>query len=83
MTLALADADTGRLLRTLSLGGPTSASALTEQLALPLEQICDLLRDATALGVVRKDGDARYQVEPLVVAALVRQNRAQLLGAAA
>ncbi len=83
MTLALADADTGRLLHTLSLAGPTSASLLTEQLALPLEQVRDLLRDATAIGVVRRGSDDRYGVEPAVVTALVQQNRMQLLGAAA
>ena len=83
MTLALADADTGRLLHTLSLAGPTSATALTEQLALPLEQVYDLLRDATAIGVVRKDSDDRYGVEPTRRCGTREQNRAQLLGAAA
>jgi DNA-binding IclR family transcriptional regulator len=83
MTLALADANTGRLLHVLSLAGPTSAIALTEQLALPLEQVHHLLRDAAAIGVVRRDGDDRYGVQPAVVAALVQQNRMQLLGAAA
>lgn len=83
MTLALADADTGRLLHTLSLAGPTSATALTEQLKLPLAQVRGLLRDAAAIGVVRRDDDGRYAVEPAVVAALVQRNRMQLLGAAA
>lgn len=82
MTLALADADTGRLLHTLSLAGPTTAAALTEQLRLPFERVYDLLRAAAALGAVRRDCDDRYRVEPLVVAALVQQNRALLLGAA-
>jgi len=83
MTLALADTNTGRLLHTLSLAGPTSATVLTEQLALPLEQVRDLLRDAAALGVVRRYSGDCYRVEPLVVAALVQQNRSRLLGAAA
>lgn len=83
MTLALADADTGRLLHTISLAGPTSATALTDLLSLPLKQVRDLLREATAIGVVRRDSDDRYWVEPTVVAALVQQNRMQLLGAAA
>lgn len=83
MTLALADSDTGRLLHTLSLAGPTSATALTEQLKLPLAQVRGLLRDAAAIGVVRRDDDGRYAVEPAVVAALVQRNRMQLLGAAA
>ena len=83
MTLALADANIGRLLHTLSLAGPTSVTALTELLELPLEQVRNLLRDATAISVVRRDSDDRYAVEPAVVAALVQQNRTQLLGAAA
>ena len=83
MTLALADANTGRLLHTLSLAGPTSATALTDLLSLPLEQVRDLLRDAATIGVVRRHSDDRYAVEPAVVAALVQQNRTQLLGAAA
>ncbi len=83
MTLALADADTGRLLHTLFLAGPTSATVLTEQLALPLERVRDLLRDATAIGVVRRDSDDCYGVEPTVVTALVQLNRLRLLGAAA
>jgi DNA-binding IclR family transcriptional regulator len=83
MTLALADAATGRLLHTLSLAGPASATALTEQLKLPLAQVRGLLRDAAAIGVVSRGDDDRYAVEPAVVAALVQRNRMQLLGAAA
>lgn len=83
MTLALADVDTGRLLRALSLGGPTTAHALAGELALSLKLTRELLRDTAALGVVRLGVDGRYQVEPAVVIALVRQNCVQLLGAVA
>jgi hypothetical protein len=80
--LALADASTGRLLRTLSLAGPTTAPALAAQLSVEPDQLGRLLEQATDLGVVHCD-HGRFRADPIAIAVLVEQNRALLLGAAA
>ena len=80
--LALADVSTGRLLRTLSLAGPTTAPALAIELSLQPEQLGRILEQATDLGVVHCHR-GRYQADPIAIAALVQHNRVLLLGAAA
>lgn len=82
MTLALADAGTGRLLRTLSLAGPTTAPVLASELSLEPEQLGRLLERAMDLGVVQCDR-GRYRADPIAIAALVQYNRVLLLGAVA
>lgn len=82
---ALADADTARLLRVLSLAGPTSAPALADQLQLHHELVRDLLDRAVRLGVVRQRDCAttRYEVDSAAVVTAVQRHRDALLGAVA
>lgn len=81
----LADPDTIRLLRALSLDGPATVRELAARLALRPPVIDQALRQARAIGVVRsRDGSAgRYEVVPAAVTAAVAAHRESLLGATA
>lgn len=82
---ALADANTTRLLRALSLAGPASVKVLAEELALHPTTVRDILTRTTALGVVRPHPgpSALYELDAEAVRAAVNRNRNALLGATA
>lgn len=82
---ALADTNTARLLRALSLAGPTPVAVLAERLALCPTTVRDILARTTALGVVRSQPGslARYELDADALRAAVTRNRDTLLGATA
>lgn len=82
---ALADTNTARLLRTLSLAGPTPVGVLAERLALRPAVVRDILARTSALGLVRsRPGlQTHYELDADALRAAVVRNRDTLLGATA
>lgn len=82
---ALADSNTTRLLRALSLTGPTSVKALAEGLGLPPATVRAILARTASLGVVRSQPGSlpRYELDADALRAAVARNRDTLLGATA
>lgn len=81
----LADPNTIRLLRALSLGGPATVPELAARLALHQRAVRQTVRQGLAIGVVRPHPDSagRYEVISAAVTAAVAQHRESLLGATA
>ncbi|GAA4754614.1 hypothetical protein GCM10025783_29600 [Amnibacterium soli] len=82
---ALADPDTIRLLRTLSLAGPATMRELAARLELRQSVVRRAIRQGLAIGVVRScaAGAGPYEIVPAAVAAAVAEHRESLLGATA
>ncbi len=82
---SLIDADTARVLRALSLAGPTAADTLALRLQLREQRVRVILSGALDAGVVHAaaGADTSYRVDAAALAAVVRQQRDDLLGAAA
>lgn len=82
---SLADPDTTRMLRALSLEGPATSPELAARLALSFASIDRAIGQGLAIGVIRvlSDGTNRYDVVPAAVTAAVVRHRDALLGATA
>lgn len=78
----LADSNTMRLLRAISLTGPTSVRVLAERLGLHPRTVRDILARTTALGVVRppRGSVGRYELDAEALRAAVARNCDALLG---
>ena len=81
----LADVDTARLLRALSLTGPTPATTLASRLQLCDQRVRAILGGALRAGIVRAaiDADGCYEVDAAALSAMMRRHRDELLGTAA
>ncbi len=82
---ALADPNTIRLLRALSLDGPATARELAARLALRQSDVRQAIRQGVAIGVVRSRSNSvgHYEIVPAAVTAAVAEHRESLLGATA
>lgn len=81
----LADIDTARLLRALSLTGPTPAAILASRLQLCEGRVRAILGSAFETGIVRRSPGANdsYEVDAAALSAMMRRHRDELLGAVA
>lgn len=79
----LSDTDSTRLLRELSLQGPTTTCDLALLLSLPRKRIDVVVEHAITVGVVTTDARGRHHIETAAVEALIERNRDRLLGDAA
>jgi len=81
----LADVDTARLLRALSLAGPTPAMTLASRLELCDQRVRAILGGALQAGIVRQATgvDGCYEVDATALSAMMRRHRDELLGSAA
>jgi DNA-binding IclR family transcriptional regulator len=81
----LADPNTIRLLRALSVAGPATVRELAARLALRRSVVRRAICQGLAIGVVRSRSDSagRYEIVPAAVAAAVDEHRESLLGATA
>lgn len=81
----LADPNTIRLLRALSLDGPATERELTARLAVSQAVVRHAICQGLAIGVVRSLSTSaeRYEVVPAAIAAAVIRHRDALLGATA
>lgn len=82
---ALADPNTIRLLRALSLGGPATVRELAARLALRRSVVRRAICQGLAIGVVRSRSDSagHYEIVSAAVTAAVDEHREALLGATA